>query len=188
MTMDSGPITAEADRLPTPAGQVPGAPAPVVESPPTRRHVILLAVAVAAVAGLALLLVVAASRPVTQFAADSPEGAFQAYLVAWDARDLDAAYATFSERVQGSLSPDEYRMIASGYDGGGERRVVLLASAVHDDRATLDLRIDELGGGGLFGGQSVYSSTITVDLVRENGSWRLDTPFASLEPVYWYAK
>ena len=171
----------------TTAQQEPPPSAPIQPMQRMNRHVVGLAVAVLAVAVMALAVLASASHPATRFASGTPEGAFQSYLHAWEANDLDAAYATFSQRVRTGLSVDEYRRTARGYDTGADRgrRVVLLDSQVRGDQATIDLRVDQASGGGLFGAQSVWSRTITVDLVRENGAWRLDQALANLEPVYW---
>jgi hypothetical protein len=155
-----------------------------------RRHLLGLGAVVVGLAALALVLLVLASRPPASFAPGTPESAFQAYLAAWDARDLDGAYAMFSARVHASLTLEAYRSMARGYEyaDGAERRVVLVAATTRADGTTLELRIDELGGGGLFGTQSVWSHELTVDLIEEQGGWRVDQAFAGLEPLYWLEK
>lgn len=186
--MESGSVAAGTGAVGAPAGDLPAAPAP--PGARTRRHVIALGVAVVAIAAVALLLAVATGQRPAAFAPDTPEGSFQTYLAAWDAKDLDAAYATFSDRVHRGLTLAEYRSMARdlGYPTESERRVVLVASTPVGDRATLELRIDELGGGGMFGTQTVWSHTLLVDLIREGGQWRLDQALAGLEPVYWSEK
>lgn len=182
--MDGGPMVAAKGDSPTAAGQAQPSAGRIPRG--AGRHVLVLGAAVTAIAVVALLLVATATRPVTRFAPDTPEAAFQAYLTAWDAHDLDAAYATFSARVRAGLPLDNYKAQAVGYrQPGADRRVVLLNSSMTGARALLDLRIDELGGGGLFGAQSVWSRETTVGLVREQDAWRLDVPLADLEPVYW---
>jgi hypothetical protein len=189
LAVDTGTITTGASGGTTPTDQRPRTD-PLVRAPSVGRQVAALGAVLVALMVLALIVVTSATNPATRFGPGTPEGAFQAYLAAWDARDLDGAYATFSGRVQRQLTIDEYRATARDfqYDSGRERRVVLLDSTVNGDEATLELRVDELGGGGIFGARSVWSREITVDLVREAGSWRLDMALANLEPVYWYAK
>lgn len=193
-TEDGEGVTMDSERMsvgPTPMSvDLPTPEPPLPATPPrrARRPIAVLGLAIVGFAVLALILAATATRPATKFAADTPEGAVQAYLAAWDARDIDLAYASFSERVHGRLTVDQYRTVARDYQyrGSGERRVVLLGTNLHGDRASLDLRIDELGGVGIFGAQSVWSRPIAVDLVREHGAWRLDTALADLEPVSWY--
>jgi hypothetical protein len=188
--MDTGPIAAGPGGLPTLAGQSPASPAPSVAGPRVARHVVALGAVILMIAVAALALIATAARPATQFAPGSPEAVFQAYLTAWDANDLDTAYATFSSRVHADVAIEEYRTLARSYpQRGADRRVVLLDATTTGDRATLDLRVDEFSGSsGVFGGQSVWSRPLTVDLVREQGAWLLDAPLADLEAVYWYQK
>lgn len=185
--MDAAPEPQAADPE---AGPVTDPSAPAAPRTGARRHVLALAIGILAVLALAVVALAAATQPSARFAPDSPEAAFQDYLNAWDARDFDAAYATFSDRVRKNLAIDDYRRMARdfGYDDSTERRVVLIHADTNADTATLDMRVDQLGGGGVFGAQSVWSREITVSLVRENGSWRLDEAYANLEPLGWYGK
>jgi hypothetical protein len=187
--MDAGSMTPGAGRLP--GSEHPDAVVPASSAQPrrTRRTGIVLGSAIALIAALALVAVAITSRPPAEFAPGTPEQAFQAYLSAWDEQDLPGAYAQFSDRVRAGLTLDQYRLMARDwwYDNGAERRVVLLRSTVRDDRATLDLRIDEQSGGGLFGADSVWSRPLTIDLVRDGASWHLDQAMAGLEPI-WYEK
>jgi hypothetical protein len=187
--MDTGSMTTGTGSLPAPQGPGTTVPGPAIHSPGLRRTAILLGSGIVLLAAVALVLVATTSRPPAEFAADSPEHAFQMYLVAWDTNDLDGAYAQFSDRVKAGLSLAEYRDMARGwgYESGIERRVVLLDSTVNGDRATLELRVDEQSGGGLFGGDSVWSRPLTVDIVRDGDAWHLDQAMVDLEPI-WHEK
>jgi hypothetical protein len=188
--MDTPSIQGPAGPVPDTAGHPPVASPPATSAPGIRRSALVLGTAIVAVAVIATLVIAALSRPPAVFSPDTPEGAFQAYLAAWEADDLGAAHALLSDRIRAKLSEDRYRALARDYsqygDGSGpDRRVVLLGTTSNGDRATLDLRVDEQGGGGLFGGQSVWSRTITVDLVREHDTWHLDQALAGLDPMWF---
>jgi hypothetical protein len=186
--MDAGSMTTPGQ---VPAPDNPGAlvPAPTFRSPGSWRTAVVLGAVLILGVGLALVIVATATRPVAEYRPGTPEQAFQAYLAAWEAHDVDGAYALFSDRVKARLPIEEYREMARGWGYGGEveRRVVLSESTLRGDHATLKLRIDEWSGGGLFGGDNVWSHTIAVGLVREAGAWHLDQAMADLEPI-WYEK
>jgi hypothetical protein len=151
-----------------------------------RRTVILLGGAILAVAGVAVLVVALSARQPVAYPAGSPEAALQGYLSAWEADDLDTAYASFSDRVRAQATLDEYRSMDRDYRWAREqdRRVVLTGTRLSGDRATLDLRIDWFSSGGLLGGRSNWSENRTVVLVREDDAWHVDEYLAGIEPMW----
>lgn len=168
----------------------PGAPGAVAgavtpSSTGIRRTVTVLGGVILGVALAGLLIVLLTGRPAATYPADSPEAALQGYLTAWEARDLDTAYAAFSDRIRGSATLDEYRRMDAeyGWARNSDRRVVLAGSRVNGDRATLDLRIDEFSSGGLLGGGDAWSSERSVLLVRDGGHWHVDELLIGLEPM-----
>lgn len=129
----------------------------------------------------------------TEFAADSPEGAFQRYLAAFDEADYETAYAHFSQRVQEQMSLDEYRSNAAMFGGGfgpgipGQSRRVLFEGREEDgdDRVRLELVVEYFfdSSGPFGGGGGSYQEARVVAMVRENGEWRLDEPLMGLDPA-----
>lgn len=147
------------------------------------RSVLVAGVAIAALIGIAVLVAVVLPARPTEYAAGSPEAAFQDFYRAWEDRDIDAAYGHLSSTVTRQLSPSQYRIADSdqAWQRDQERRLVLLGSEVTGDRAVLDIRVDEFSGGGI-GGQR-YSYDRSVRLVRENGTWLIDEPLVGIESV-----
>jgi hypothetical protein len=186
--MDAGSMTTPG-QVPAPGDPGALAQGPTVHPPGTQRAVMVLGAALLLVIAVVIAFVATTTQPAAEFGPGTPEHTFQAYLTAWEANDLDGAYAQFSERVRSQLSIDEYRAMARDWAYGDEteRRVVLVGSTVRVDRATLELRIDERSGGGLLGGDSVWSRRVMVELVRDGGAWHLDQAMAGLEPI-WYEK
>jgi hypothetical protein len=144
------------------------------------------------VGGVALLLVatvaivlLAGNRPPQTYPAGSPEAALQAYLQAWEARDLDRAWEFFSTSARGSVTLDEYRRQARDYPdmagaGGPSRRVFIDQTTVTGDRAELQLTIEETYIQGLGVGRNRYSQRLAM--VRESGQWRLDQLIMGIQP------
>lgn len=151
-----------------------------------RRTVILLGGAILAVAGVAVLVVALSARQPVVYPAGSPEAAFQGFLSAWEANDLDTAYSSFSDGVRSRATLEEYRRMDRDYRWAREqdRRVVLTGTRLNGDRATLDLRIDWFSSGGWFGGGSTWSENRSVALVREDGAWHVDEYLAGIEPMW----
>lgn len=161
------------------------------ETPATRRvarfppAVVLVGIALVVLVVLALVVaVVLPPRPAT-YPAGSPEARFQAFYSAWEARDLDTAYALLSAEVRASITPAEYRRMDDEmvWVRSQDRRVLLLASEITADRAVLDLRVETFSSGGL-GGQR-YSYDQSIRLVREDGEWFIDQGLLGVEPGYY---
>jgi hypothetical protein len=144
------------------------------------------------IAGIVVLLVatvvvvlVAGSRPPREYPVGSPEAALQRYLVAWEARDIETAYASFSSQVQTSTSLDEYRRRAIEYRSyasgpeGPSRRVFIDRATITGDRASLELTIEETWVSGLNANHNRYPRL--VSMVRESGAWRFDELLVGLE-------
>lgn len=116
------------------------------------------------------------------YAADSPEGTLQRYLAAVDEGDYDAAYAYFSERVQGQMSVDDFRRSIAMYGGYQPRQRVLFRGSSGDaDRVRLELDIEYFYDDGFGGSSSRQPREVTM--VREAGEWRIDDALAGLEPA-----
>jgi hypothetical protein len=123
------------------------------------------------------------------YAPGTPEAAFQDFYAAWEDRDLETAHAALSTEVRRDLSLADYRRMDSEmtWMRDEDRRVVLLSSRIDDDRAVLDLRVDQFsGGGGLGGDRSSWERS--VNLVREDGDWRIDEGLLGVETVAYPAK
>jgi len=147
-----------------------------------------LAAIVAGIIGIlgltVVIVVLAGQRAPVQFAPDSPEGAMQAYLRAWDAEDASATYASFSGAVQKRMDFAAYRTMVDDYrrysdaDGIG-RSVFVTGSRGSGDRVTVTVVVEEIVGQGL--DLQTYRYGRTVALVREDGSWKVDEALIGLD-------
>jgi hypothetical protein len=145
---------------------------------------IVLGIIVLLVGSVAVVLV-AGNRPPAVYPAGSPEAAVQAYLQAWEARDLDAAWASFSMAARSGTTQDDYRRQAQDYrqwaepPAGPSRRVFIDRTTVSGDRASLELTIEETWIQGLSVSRNRYGRTLTM--VQEDGAWRFDRLFVGLQ-------
>jgi hypothetical protein len=147
------------------------------------RAVLAAAGAIIALIVLALVVVLAIPKGPTVYDPGSPEAAFQAFYQAYEANDVEGAYARLSSTVTEGLTLVEYRRLDAdqAWQRDQDRRVVLLGSDQTGDRATLQLRIDQFSEGGLGGNR--YSYQRTIRLVREGGAWLIDEPIVGIESV-----
>ena len=149
----------------------------------------MIAIALAAVGVLVVLSVVVilafGSAGVREYPAGTPEATVQAYVRAIDGNDLPAAYALLSARLKTTLTESAFtdRVTMYGYSGGdGPSRVVRIdRTDLRDDRATVDLTLEQYydGGGGLGPNRATFHPTML--LVREGGSWKLDQLYVGPE-------
>jgi hypothetical protein len=140
--------------------------------------------AIVALIAIALILVLAVPQDTTSYDPGSPEAAFQTFYLAFEAGDLEGAYALFSRDVKARLTLAEFRQLETeqSWQRDQDRRVVLLETDVTGDRASLGLRIDAFyEGGGL--GASRSSQERTVRLARQDGAWLIDEPIMGVESL-----
>lgn len=154
-------------------------PRPVTGTP---RSLLIIAVGIVALVIVTIVVVLlAGSREQRQFPADSPEGVLQNYVAAYEADDLEAAYAYFSSEVQAEMSQRDFISADAGYGRGApSRRVMFDRTSGSGDRVTLHLIIEEFYSGGIDSSTSRYPRAIRM--VREPDGWRIDEPLVGLEP------
>jgi len=160
--------------------------APVPADAPDRSLVAIgagiLVLVVVAVAAVVLL----GSRGAVDLPADSPEGVVQRHLAAHEKGDHEEAWGYFSADVQEEMPLDTYRRTAGefgAYRDFGSRRILFDESEVDGDRARVHLTVEEFYDGGPFGGGETFRSGRVIDLVREDGAWRIDDALIGLEPA-----
>jgi hypothetical protein len=132
----------------------------------------------AAVAGALVLVAVvtvfyAMGRQDASYASESPEAAFQRYAQAWDAGDAETAYASLSARAKTRVPQRDFRE-AITWSGDEATRVWIDERTGTDDLAVLVLTVETSDGGWL--GVDRYRDHPRVTLIREDGSWKIDTP------------
>ena len=148
------------------------------------RSVLLVGAAVVAlvVATVAVVLLTN-GRDSAQFAADTPEGALQRYLSAFDEGDLAAAYEYFSSDVTDEMSFEAYEATVRMYDPGTTdrtRRALFDGRLGDGDAVRLALTVEEIYGEGLSASSNQYHRE--VRMVRQSDGWRIDEPLVWLEP------
>jgi hypothetical protein len=130
------------------------------------------------------VVLLAGQRPPREYPAGSPEAAFQAYLVAWEAANYEAAYAAFTTAVRAATPLADYRRQAAdfrtnGLPPGTSRRVFIDRTTITGDETTLDVTIEETTVNGLSADRYRYSRSFVM--VREDGAWRFDRIFMGIE-------
>ena len=133
-----------------------------------------------------VVVFLAGDRTAVDFAEDTPEGALQRYLRAFDDGDLDAAYAYFSADVRADMDRDAYeRTVAMYHPGIGvdrTRRALFDGRLGEGDSLRLKVTVEEIYGDGLGASSNRYQRE--VRMVREDGGWRVDEPLVWLEPSF----
>lgn len=131
----------------------------------------------------AVIVLLAGARTPTVFPAGSPQAALQAYLAAWEQRDVEAAYGFFSTEVKANTSQEEYRRAVDGFGdvSPGDEAVFIDAAEGTGDRTTLHLTIEHYYGGGP--GSEVFRDTRTARMVREADGWKIDEPLIGVDPI-----
>lgn len=156
--------------------------APVTPRP--GRGIALVAAVVIGIAALAVIAVAIGGGRTATFPPDSPEAAFQGYLAALEAGDVDVAYGYFSENVQAGLTLQRYRSELGGWPLSiADARILIEGADVTGKRARLRLAIERIYPGGL--GPSRSRETREIRLVREADGWRIDERLAGIEPAWW---
>jgi hypothetical protein len=163
------PLAMDPNEVMSPVGQ-PTRPKSRARAIPV---VVVALVAFAVVAASVVLLV--GQAPAREYPADTPEGTIQRYVRALDDRDLDTAYGLLSAARRTSLSRADFADMAGAYgqpyDQGSGRIVRIAATTITGDRAVIELAIEQFWGGGFSSNRIVLQRI--VDLVREEGGWRL---------------
>jgi hypothetical protein len=105
----------------------------------------------------------------------------QAYLAAWEDRDLATAYGYFSDDIRAQVTLDEYENAARGFGevSPGDEAVYIDAADGTGDRITLHLTVEHYYGDGP--GSESYRSTTTVRMVRQADGWKIDEQLVGVE-------
>jgi hypothetical protein len=152
----------------------------------SNRSLLLIGAGVLALAALAVAVVLlSGDRDPVEFPADSPEGALQRYLAAFDDGDLETAYAFFSSGVRAAMALDEWERTVDMFGGGMPddrvRRAIFDGRSGEGNSVEVRVTIEEIFGEGLTTSTSRYQSQIRM--VREADGWRIDEPLVWLEPA-----
>ena len=144
-----------------------------------------------AVIGVVLLLLVAAVVTVNAtggrgvesqeyMAQDTPEAPVYNAFLALQRGDLTKAREQYSESVLEQFEKDGYDPFAGRTTSGisSQRLRIIKVEPLPDDpdRALVTFVLDNYSQGGPFGAGSTWSSEVTVEVVREEDGWKINTP------------
>lgn len=134
---------------------------------------------------IVLVLIAAATVMLTDdredasYPSGSPEAALQGYFRAWQAGDVDTAYAALSTHARARVPRDEFRH-AQTWQGDARVRVWIDERTGTTERAVMDLTLEERWDGLLRPTRDTTRSR--VSMVREDGTWKIDTPLVGYYP------
>lgn len=177
--VESNPSTlATPERESAPVAAPPPAPTPPPVPPSTSRKEWLRPLAIIAVAMIVLTVLSSAAvlwmgdRTVqASYPAGTPEAAMQAYIAAYEKGDYDTASSYLSSRLK---SEGITTKVAGSYGPSAAGLGVTITSArVNGDRATLVVQITRSSNSVLGNTSSSYETSVA--LVREGGSWKIDS-------------
>jgi hypothetical protein len=144
-----------------------------------------------AVIGVVLLLLVAAVVTVNvtggqgveaqeYMPQDTPEAPVYNAFLALQRGDLTKAREQYSETILQQNQKDNYDPFAGRTtSGSGSQRLrIIKTEPVPDDpdRALVTFMQDTYNQGGLFGAGSTWSRESTVEVIREEDGWKINTP------------
>lgn len=110
---------------------------------------------------------------------DTPAAAVHNAYVAFLKQDLETARQYYTNRVLDEAQNQE--MLANRfrdpyYPGNRNQRLRIIDTELQgDDRALVTIATDYYSSSGPFGGGSTWSNRRTLELVREDGRWKIDT-------------
>jgi hypothetical protein len=110
---------------------------------------------------------------------DSPETpVFNAFL-ALQRGDIGTAREQYSERILNDHEENYDPFVGRGYvNDSSARRLRVLSTEIDSedaDKALVIIAIDSYYPGGLFGGNNTSTMQRTLQVIREDGQWKLDT-------------
>ena len=153
------------------------------------RSVGVIAASIVGLVAVAVVIVLLADRRAPQdFPPDSPEAAIQAYLRAFEDRELETAYDHFSAAAQQRMTFAEFESGESQWRAGQGTEVTHVAlianSTVEGTEATIELIVETTYDGGLE--NNTYRDEREVLMTLEDGAWRFVDPLIWLDPFDHY--
>ena len=154
------------------------------------RSVGTIAAVIVGLMAVAVVIVLVADRRAPQaFPPGSPEAAIQAYLQAFEDREVETAYEHFSAAAQKRMTLQEFEEAANGWhasQGVELTHLVLIAgSTIDGSRATVELIVESTYEGGLE--NNTYREEREALLTLEDGAWRFVDPLVWLDPFEYYS-
>jgi hypothetical protein len=138
------------------------------------------------VAALLAAAVITVSRDRGQDAAqtsfmteDDPAAPVYNAFVALQNSDIATAREQYSQRIRDDIAENNYDPFSGrGYMDNQSRRLRIIETKIDDNnsnRAQVSIVVDTYYPGGLFGGGTTSSMQRTIEVIREDGQWKIDT-------------
>ena len=140
---------------------------------------IIIGVLIIATVSLVLLM---KGNKVTLLPEDSPQGTVQRYLIAIQERDYQKAfgYLSFSPMDKITTYNDWLMMVSPQASSQTVWKATLGKATLYGDNANVEVTIDTIRPGGLFG-DSQFSQQLTFFLTKTNNAWLITSPTY----IYW---
>ena len=128
------------------------------------------------------LVLLTKGNKVTLLPEDSPQGTVQRYLMAIQEKDYQKAfgYLSFSPTDKITSFSDWLMMVGPQSSSQSVWRATLGTVTENENNATVEINIDTLRSGGLFG-DSQFSQQINFLLIKKGNSWFITSP----NYIYW---
>ena len=148
------------------------------------RHwlfIFAIVIGVLVIATVSLVLLTKGNK-VTLLPEDSPQGTVQRYLMAIQEKDYQKAfgYLSFSPTDKITSFSDWLMMVGPQSSSQSVWRATLGTVTENENNATVEINIDTLRSGGLFG-DSQFSQQINFLLIKKGNSWFITSPTY----IYW---
>lgn len=141
---------------------------------------VVIVVVVALLAAAVITVTLTQGQGIEQAAYEedgTPGAAVYNAFIALQKGDLYAARALYSERVLKDIAEQNYDPFAGRGSDTTARRLRIVEVKVdpsNEDRALVTFIQDTYNQGGLFGGGETWSRRGVVEVVREDGQWKID--------------
>ena len=149
----------------------------------SRRWLFIFAIVIGVlvIATVSLVLLTKGNK-VTLLPEDSPQGTVQRYLMAIQEKDYQKAfgYLSFSPTDKITSFSDWLMMVGPQSSSQSVWRATLGTVTENENNATVEINIDTLHSGGLFG-DSQFSQQINFLLIKKGNSWFITSP----NYIYW---
>ena len=149
----------------------------------SRRWLFIFAIVIGVlvIATVSLVLFTKGNK-VTLLPEDSPQGTVQRYLMAIQEKDYQKAfgYLSFSPTDKITSFSDWLMMVGPQSSSQSVWRATLGTVTENENNATVEINIDTLRSGGLFG-DSQFSQQINFLLIKKGNSWFITSPTY----IYW---
>ena len=149
----------------------------------SRRWLFIFAIVIVVlvIATVSLVLLTKGNK-VTLLPEDSPQGTVQRYLMAVQEKDYQKAfgYLSFSPTDKITSFSDWLMMVGPQSSSQSVWRATLGTVTENENNATVEINIDTLHSGGLFG-DSQFSQQINFLLIKKGNSWFITSPTY----IYW---